>query len=226
MKALKINNKTFNVPEGWSEVTFRNFIDLTLIKEDKYESDIDKYINSMSVLTDDPDAFIISVNDMDINDFTTVKDFFEWTNYQPEIQGAKEIIEIDGEKYTMKKEMNQLTMGEIVSLEMLLKNNTQNLLPLEIAFGVLFRKINPETNEIEKFNANSVNHLIRELSPKVGLLDVYGVLTFFLSGNITSTSIPTKDSSQEEKMLMMSSPSRIKEQSKSTQDSAVGLGIA
>ena len=92
-------------------------------------------------------------------------------------------------KETYSYEIKNLTIipriGETVSIETLIANN-KNLDPLEVAFGVLLREVD-ENGVEKKFNEDDFLYVIEQLKTKVMLLDVYNVISFFLSTDKSSS---------------------------------------
>lgn len=82
-------------------------------------------------------------------------------------------------------------MGESISIEMMLKDKTFDLTHLEIAFSVLLRKVK-EDGTMSPFDPSLITTIINEHSKIIKVVDVYNVLSFFLSKGANTSSKGSK----------------------------------
>lgn len=191
MIELKIEEKTFTVPSCWEDLSFRQYLDILNVIDDKHLSTIETFMKKLCVISKHPELEE-EINKLSFQDFTAIREAFAWMNKDPEPK--KEIQEfflIDGEKWSMKKDYDQLSTGEAVSAEILFKDKKVDLRDHEIAFGVLFRKVK-EDGSLEDFDAEKIGKFINDYSHKVPLIDVFSVVSFFLSGGSNSCSKTSK----------------------------------
>jgi len=188
MLKLKISKQEFTFPSEWSEVSLRNYIDIVTIGEDKHLSSIDSFIKTLSLLCEKPE-FISIANDIPIDNFKEIQTAFDWLKIEPKApKKSVKSFKIGNEDWTIKEDYNKLTVGESISIELMLKDKKLDLSPLEIAFGVLFRRLNTTTNKPEPLNPDDINIIINEKSKLIKVTDVYNIINFFLRGEKTSSS--------------------------------------
>jgi len=188
MIEVRIENKVFELPSDWEEVTFKRFIGLTSIQEDGMNSELEIFVKALTALSGDK-SFSNYLNKMSIDDFNTLKDYFNWIAEDFDSQKYKSetnIFEIHGEKWKLKDNFNKLSVGEMVSLELMLKDKKMDLSPYEIAFGILFRRVDDQGNEVA-FNVDDMIKIILNYSDEIYVTDVISKLDFFLSGENAST---------------------------------------
>lgn len=188
MIEIKIENKKFTLPIDWTEVTFKQFINIISVQNDNLNSEIESFVKILTALSDDK-TMTEYLNQMSIDDFNKLKGYFNWLfdDFDPKKHKSnKKFFEIDGEKWKIKEDFNKLSVGEMVSLEIMIKDSKLDLTPYEIAFGILFRKVD-ENGKEEKFNADDMINIILNHSNKIYVTDVINQLDFFLDGDQTST---------------------------------------
>lgn len=197
---LTINDNNYVLPSEWAEVTLRQFIDILILKEDKLNSDLDIFIKTLNILSDNKQLEEEILN-LDTDSFKIIREGFIWLSVEPPISKNlnKSFFEFEGKKFTLKKDFNKLTVGESITIEMLLKDNKIDLNPLEIAFSVLFREID-ENGNIKEFDPDDMVKIL-EYSKFIKLLDVYEVINFFLSGDKSSSSKNSKVSLSLQKKI-------------------------
>ena len=168
--------KVFDIPQGWEDVTIGTYEKLANIdktNENEFQMAIDVLcaISGMSL----DDAYALPVDRMpDILEHIT----FTNTEIKPT---DKEYIEIHGDKYYLKKDFNQLTNGEVISLELLNKKYENNI---EKGMGemlCIFLRQKKENGNLEGFK-NSFMERVEMFSDKVSIADVYNMFLFFSSG--------------------------------------------
>lgn len=196
MIELKIKKNTFKIINGWDEMTFSHYIQMMDIYKDSF-STIDTTINLIGILSDNKEKFVKVMNNESMKDFNALVEHFSWINEKEvekisNLKGTEDnkIITIDGSDYRVKTDFENLTINEGTTVEMILQHN-KNLNPLEVAFGVLFRKLDEDGNE-EKFSNKIFEETILKLSDKVKLLDVIKHINFFLSGEKSSSKKDTQ----------------------------------
>jgi formyltetrahydrofolate hydrolase len=186
MIELEIEGKTVELAESWDEITFQQYIDIIGFNKEENSNPMLKAVKIISAISNKPSECEQLLLKITRQDFEDLAKEFEWTNTKiDDVKNDKEILEIDGRNYKIKKDYNKLTIGETVSVETLIANN-KNLDPLEVAFGVLLREV--DENGVEKgFNEDDFLYVIEQLKTKVMLLDVYNVISFFLSTDKSSS---------------------------------------
>lgn len=182
MIKVTIQDKEFKLCDEWKDVTFGQYIDVLTIQQNDFE-DLEKSIKIISALSDKPSQFEQELYQMDLDDLKELSDKMNWINsgFKDECDKVQPVqyFEIDGKKYTIKKQYNKLTLGEMVSIETVLKSATHN--PQEVALAVLIREVDGDGNQ-KKFSDDFFYYVLNELKYKINLIEVYNYITFFLSG--------------------------------------------
>lgn len=188
MIEIRFENKTFTLPVDWDEVTFKQFIGIITVQQDELNSELEMFVKVLTSLSGDKELADY-LNKMSMEDFNNLKEYFSWLSEEfdsNKYKSDKKFFEIDGEKWKLKDNFNKLSVGEMVSLEIMIKDNKLDLNPYEIAFGILFRRVDENGNELP-FNADDMINIILKHSEKIYVTDVISQLDFFLDGGQTST---------------------------------------
>lgn len=186
MIKLTIKDKEFNIADEWSDVNFGQYIDILNIQNDTWQ-DLEKSIKMIAALGDKPAELEEALYELDIEDFQALSESMKWINTEFKAEADKAVkkdkFEIDGKQYVIKKNYNKLTLGEMVSVEEMLKNPNYN--HQEIALGILLREV--VDGKEKPFNEEDFFYVLNHLKYKINLVEVYNYITFFLSGDKTST---------------------------------------
>lgn len=187
MITITIENKSYTLPEEWAEVKLSQLIEVTNVTKDKYNSDILTMIKTLSVLANDS-TFAEDVRKLDYQDVEILFKEFEWVGKEPDLKDypVKETIEVDGQRFKLKKDYDKLTVNEVVIIEELMKSKKFDLNHLEVAFGILFRKLDADGKELEA-SLDLVLETILKFRDKVYLADIYAVLSFFGNGEASGS---------------------------------------
>jgi hypothetical protein len=186
MIKLKIDEQEFLLADEWSEVNFGQYIDILVIQENKW-SDLQKSIKIISAVSDNPvelEKALKKVTLDDLGELTDMiswisKDFIEMTkNIEP-----KDKFFIDGKEYVIKKNYNKLSIGEMASLEELMKTGKYH--NQELAIGILLREV--IDGKEKEFNDEDFYNILEVLKYKINLIDVYKYIVNFTNGEATST---------------------------------------
>lgn len=182
MIELQINN-TFYLPSSWDEVSLQQYIDILNARLDKLNSNILKMIKALAILANDQ-RLEQEVRMLDQSDLNTLLTTFSWINETPDYNALPPIdtLVIDGVTFRIKKDFNTLCVDEVVMIEELMQTDNFDLHHFEIAFGVLFRKLDDQGNE-EALTLDLLLSTIMQFKNKVMLKDVFAVLAFFLIGD-------------------------------------------
>lgn len=173
---IKIDGETkiYNIPDKWEEVTVEQFSNIFKIDREIL-TDIEVTVEVLKCLTD------ISEDDlyaMDPSQFSKVTNLIKFTN--KDIVGTKvESIEVEGEKYFLKKDYNSLTMGEVISLELLMKEDSTFMTVMPEMLCIFLRK-KLENGELESFRKSFMER--KEIFKNVSIADVNDLFLFFSNG--------------------------------------------
>lgn len=182
MVVVKIGDKEYNLPESWSEVNLEKFSKIieknALIKE--YKSQILFGLEIFSILIDAP---VDDLKSLTKTSFEVLTKETEWLNNEV-VGGEKDEFIIEGEIYRPLKDLNKLTMGDNISLEMMIAESNEATLLLNILPILLrrVRKIKTEMGEIEElepFDAAIYNERKKLFMKHINITDVISFKDFF-----------------------------------------------
>lgn len=125
MITININGEKYDCPSEWNEVTLRKFYNVMVLAEKKkdFKSDLDYTLDFIHYLSDIPKERLM---DLKSESYVKLVNQLDWVSKEPKGQDI-DIIEIDDKKFMFPKDLNNLTMGESISVELAIKDNEGNL---------------------------------------------------------------------------------------------------
>lgn len=171
---LEIDNvtKQFEIPTEWNEVTVGQFEKLANVEKNK---NVIKYLSSvicaLSGITED-EFFMIPADKFE--DMLEVLEFLS----KPIVDNDIDFIVIDGEEYWLKKNFEQMNMGEIISIETLTEGITNIDTAISKLLCIFLRK--KVDGELETFKNSFMER--EELFKTVKITDVNNLFLFFSTG--------------------------------------------
>ena len=137
MVIVKIAEHEYNLPESWDEVSLEKFRKIVeknqLISE--YKSQILFGLEILSILID---CSVEDLKNISKASFETLVEEIKWIHTAP-VAKEKEEFTILGERWKPIKDLNKLTMGDNISLELMINNSTEATLLINI-LPILLRK--------------------------------------------------------------------------------------
>lgn len=201
MKQFKLNEREYEMPTSWDEMSLSKYVELAKLEELKENFGM-------------PELYLLKVIEAlcgaeggDLDDLTLdmVNELSREVNYLQEqpVWSNSNHIEIEGQDYVFPEDLNKLTMGEYISIKTLQEQQTTQADLIPWLLAVILRPGKKEYNEEtkkefwkqDKFNVANLDFR-KELFLKQPVFNLMGPVTFFLNGNETyMTSI--KDSIPE-----------------------------
>jgi len=183
MITIELEGKEYKMPESWDEVNVGLFEEITKMATllPEYKSEVQYTIDMFSVLTGAP---IDSLSRMTRKGFEDLAKATEWVNEEVK-SSEKEIWEFDGVEYMPVKNLDSLTMGDSVSLELMIKESNEatilaNILPILVR---RVKKLKGDGDDIKKipgdFDADSYNEVKELFKRKMMVTDVIKLKSFF-----------------------------------------------
>jgi hypothetical protein len=173
-KKIKINMK---IKEGWHEISIKEYIELANIEEQETDN-ITGYIKRIAILADvDPD----DIRDLPINEFRELQKEISWVFDNPDTVETLR-FEIDGVRYGMIPNLQEISAGEYIDIEMLKQND--DIGNLHKILAVIYREITWEDDKewtIVKHDLKGFEKRSKIFYEKVSIETVYFSLCFFLS---------------------------------------------
>ena len=189
MKQFEIENKTFNLKNSWEDLMFNDYILFQKLERENRLLGIDEnyIIKVLLILTDCDENNILNIELDVLNEIMTDVKFINLEIPKVEVK----FIDIDGEKWAFKKDLNKLTMGEYISIKTFQENVKDDLEATALVLSCLFRKVKEEKENgelvLDSFKPDDSSRISDLLKSKVKLVDLYHYLHFFFDGTNQST---------------------------------------
>ena len=167
-------SKEILIPTAWEDVTLNEFIELSKLDIDSFDSHIDYYISMLGVFgNDDLNNILEFVKLTDVADIINQMAFM---NTPPKKLDNKEVT-IKGEVFRLIQNMNELTVGEYISIETLIEQGKlDSISSIPAILSVILKPIG------EKFDSNLVNARMELFKKELSIEDVLGMSVFFSIG--------------------------------------------
>lgn len=183
MIIVEINNKEYNLPQGWNEVSIEMFE--KIMKQasilSTYKSQVLYSLEMFSILCGAP---IDELKEMNRESFDKMGDLCDWVNDEITPSDVNSWT-IDGVEYRAVSNMNGLTMGDNISLEIMINESDEanilgNILP------ILIRKTKQVTKEdgsvkitLSDFDADNYDETRSLFKKNLNVSDVFQLKSFF-----------------------------------------------
>jgi len=167
-------SKEILIPTAWEDVTLNEFIELSKLDIDSFDSHIDYYISMLGIFgNDDLNNILEFVKLTDVADIINQMAFM---NTPPKNLDNKEVT-IKGEVFKLIQNMNELTVGEYISIETLIEQGKlDSISSIPAILSVILKPIG------EKFDSNLVNARMELFKDELSIEDVLGMSVFFSIG--------------------------------------------
>ena len=169
-------NKTYDIPTQWDDVTVDKFIEIVKLDEKKHINDLEKVMELMNILTTIPKD---DVELLPVESFMEIQNNFSFVKTDVD-KKMKDSIVIDGEEYFVKNDFNDLTMGESITIETLLKEADNPMYILDKMLCLFLRK-KKENGKLESFKTTFLTDRI-DIFRNAPITEVYNNLIFFSNG--------------------------------------------
>ena len=168
--------KEFNLPENWSEVSVDNFCRIWEFDKNDMTT-IEFATRIVSSFTDMDESLIMAMNYEDFQKIVGILDFTQ-TEFVPD----KDVdnIELGDETYFMKKDFNQLTMGEVISIETIMGDANGNIYKVMDMLLCIFLRQKKENGNLETFQPHFMER--RWKFRHIPISKVFTLFSFFLTG--------------------------------------------
>ena len=167
-------SKEILIPTAWEDVTLNEFIELSKLNIDSFDSHIDYYISMLGIFgNDDLNNILEFVKLTDVADIINQMAFM---NTPPRNLDNKEVT-IKGEVFRLIENMNELTVGEYISIETLIEQGKlDSISSIPAILSVILKPIG------EQFDSNLVNARMELFKNELSIEDVLGMSVFFSIG--------------------------------------------
>ena len=167
-------SKEILIPTAWEDVTLNEFIELSKLDINSFDSHIDYYISMLGIFgNDDLNNILEFVKLTDVADIINQMAFM---NTPPRNLDNKEVT-INGEVFKLIENMNELTVGEYISIETLIEQGKlDSISSIPAILSVILKPIG------EQFDSNLVNARMELFKNELSIEDVLGMSVFFSIG--------------------------------------------
>lgn len=175
---MKKDKRLTNVPTGWNEVNVKMFEEILAVEEKKelFQTPTEYGLNILSIITKIPYDMLLKAT---AEQFTEINGKLDWTS-KPPVPSRKNEYLIKGKKYLALTNLNQLTFGEVIDAEIIIKDFPSSkllskLLPILVRQAVTKdRKLVPSDFDATNYQAN-----VKLLSENLMITDVLHLQDFF-----------------------------------------------
>lgn len=190
--------KEFTLPESWDDVNIGDFCNLFAFERQGL-NEIELVVESIHQLIGIERDLIYN---MEMKDFQTIAAKLNFLTTEMKPKEVVDYVELDGEKYYIKKDFNSLTMGEVISIETIFSEADNNLFKVMDKLLCVFLRKKKDNGKLENFKGEFMQR--QELFRKAPVTSVYNVFNFFLNGELilsgsTKASSVSKKSHQRRK---------------------------
>jgi hypothetical protein len=184
MITIEIEGKEWDLPSDWTEVNLEMFEKIVYQSNvlNEYKSNQEFALDMFSVLTGAPKSELIKLTR---KSFDLLSEKTDWVTQEVKPTKKREWT-INGVDYIAVEELSSLTMGESISLELMINNSTPetlltNILPILIRKVKVIEKENGEIKKVpQPFNDSEYAELKEIFKKNLNVADVYEIKDFFL----------------------------------------------
>lgn len=196
MKTFKINEKEFNISTSWDDLNLGQYIEFASLYKDKSKYPIEEYfmLRVFEVLCQCDSG---DLEDMSMEQLSELLTSIQFINVQPKWK-SKSTWDIAGVQHSIKTNMDQLTMGEVLSIKSIQAHpDFDEIKSLPLILSILIRPANKVLNQYtkkdewiqDKFKTEDLESRKDYLMKNCKATDIMGVAGFFLNGNQKLTKI-------------------------------------
>ena len=167
-------NKEILIPTSWQDVTLGEYIELSKLDISSYKSPVEYYIHMLRLFgNDDIESIFEYIKAVDLNSIVGQMDFMK---EQPK-QLDNKSIDVNGVKFYLAKNLNEITVGEYVSIEQMIETDKlDSVSAIPVILSVILRPLD------EEFDSNLCAERIELFKNSLSIEDVLGMSVFFSIG--------------------------------------------
>jgi hypothetical protein len=168
--------KTYNIPSEWNEVTVGQAADLNDLSTFD-GTEIEKIVKILTIFCPDIDTDDIFA--MTPEQFNQIVEMIGFISNPVDGDLADSIV-LDGEEYFLKKDFTKLSMGEIISIDVIMKQTGGDISKALSKMLCIFLRKKKENGELETFKNKFMER--EELFRSAKITDVNNLMLFFTVG--------------------------------------------
>lgn len=179
MKELIINiegeSYKYDVPTGWQDVQVDAYQRVMAIDRTS-KTDLELLVEIFVALTGADPEYVWM---MDSDQFDQIVELLAFTEQDIKAKPVDSLI-LEGEEYFVKKDFEQFTVGETISIEAILKEVEGDVFKAIDRLLCIFLRKKLPSGELETFRSSFMNRA--ELFKTVKIQDIHNLFIFFLTG--------------------------------------------
>jgi hypothetical protein len=166
--------KEIIIPTSWEEVTLGEFIKLSTLDINNYESPVEYYIYMLKIFgNDNLEEIFEYIKGADLNNIVSQMSFM---NTPPKELDIKQ-IDVDSVPFKLTQNMNDLTIGEYITIETLIEHGKlDSVSAIPAILSVILRPSG------EEFNSDLCDTRMELFKKHLSIEDVLGMSVFFSIG--------------------------------------------
>jgi len=174
MVNIELNGKEYKMATSWEDVTLKKYQVLVELFLEEEINQLEKTIRTFSILSD------ISYEDLmevDMDDFNKINLNFLLEEIPQKVEN---IIEIEGKKYGVVKDIKKISLGEYVDLDNYSKSSSN----FHFILGILMRPVVDSDGElytIEKYDSNNLEERSILFKENINVSQYYSLVGFFFN---------------------------------------------
>jgi len=193
MIIIEMGGKDYNLPEGWNEVNLEMFRKIQRLSSvlNSYKSKTQFALEMTGILMNAP---ISDLMKLDRESYEVLSDKCAWV--QDEIKTNRKVksFEINGETWMPLDNFNKLSMGDQISIELMISESDEvdilgNILPMMIRRAVKKIRNGEEVLVPGEFDVENYEETKSLLLNNLFITDVLNLQSFFFGGEVASTTI-------------------------------------
>jgi len=173
---MENNNIRLEMPTGWDGVTIAQWQELNQLAAEDYDNDVKLLIDQLSVLLDADSDVVRRLPLETVTEMGRVIAGFD----DAQLQGHRGSIEVGGVERRIVPDLKDLTFGEWVDLDGLVKEPVANMHRI---VSVLYRPVAETRRDgsyrLEEYDSDESGRAAAVIRDSVTIDCVYGVLVFF-----------------------------------------------
>jgi hypothetical protein len=187
MKQFELNEKTFQYPENWQELSVKRYVNIARLQENKTDEILGELflLKMIEALCDAEDGELDDLTLEIVHEISTTINFLQDNCEFP----TTKYLEIDGVTYVFPNDLNKLTMGEYISMKTFQENLKSQAEAMPYILAIILRPgqivKDEETGEEkwvqDKFTANNIEWR-KNLFLEQPVYNMMGPINFFLGG--------------------------------------------
>jgi len=176
MVTLKLNNQNYNMPNSWYDISITDYKFINDVTSNELLTEGDKLITILSYLTSIPIETLNNIEYANIKEVIEELSFLKNSSFPESIST---IFKVGDNTYKL-KEFKKHTLGEVVSIETLIKQSEGDILSI---IGKLIYILYSKNGE--EFDADLIDEEAKIIEDNVSIAELNSIIVFFLSIGLT-----------------------------------------